>query len=166
MGIWKRHLSKMPRPPSPPAPAKPLTRPDTNFLSAAPSLRSSVAADTQISGRLSFTSPTRIDGTLHGEVQATATLTIGESGYVEGTVRPSSLLILGKLNGDIVGADRVEIGSEGRVSGSIETHILLVRDGGLLDGYCRRIPSKDTGSHPRIVSIAGREPARQRSEGD
>ena len=166
MGIWKRQLSKMPRPPAPPEPAKPLALSDANFLSETPGLRSSVAANTQISGRLSFTSPTRIDGTLHGEVQATAMLTIGESGYVKGTVRPSSLVVLGELNGDVVGADRVEIGSEGRVSGTIETHVLLVRDGGLLDGHCRRITPKDTGSHPRIVSIAGREPARQQLEGD
>jgi cytoskeletal protein CcmA (bactofilin family) len=93
--------------------------------------------DSEVSGKLSFSGPTRIDGTLRGEVRATDMLIIGESGYVDGTVQAASLVVLGRVDGAVVGADRVEIGARGILRGSIETRALVVNEGGLLDGDCK-----------------------------
>jgi len=109
-----------------------------------PVLRPSLGADTVVSGRLSFTVPTRIDGTLRGEVRATDLLVVGEDGYVEGLVRALRLVVLGEVRGDVEGAERVEIGPGGRLMGTVETHSLVVREGGCLDGDCRIAPPRAT----------------------
>jgi cytoskeletal protein CcmA (bactofilin family) len=105
-------------------------------------LRPSLGHDTVVSGRLSFTVPTRIDGTLRGEVRATELLVIGEDALVEGTVRALKLVVLGEVRGEVRGAERVEIAAGGRLMGKVETQSLVVQEGGCLDGDCRIAPPR------------------------
>ncbi|MBI4515536.1 MAG: polymer-forming cytoskeletal protein [Deltaproteobacteria bacterium] len=123
--------------------------------------RRTLGADTVVTGRLSFTVPTRIDGTLRGEVRATELLVIGEDGFVDGTVRAQHLVILGKMRGDVRGAERVEIGPGGRLVGTIETRSLVVQEGGQLDGDCRIQPlrPKVQALHPPAAPEAASEQA-------
>ena len=107
-----------------------------------PALRPSLGADTVVSGRLSFTVPTRIDGKLRGEVRASDLLVVGEEGFIEGIVRANKLVVLGEVRGDVQGAERVEIGPGGRLMGTVETHSLVVKEGGCLDGDCRIAPPR------------------------
>jgi cytoskeletal protein CcmA (bactofilin family) len=141
-GIWRRYTDKKqaflaPQSPGnvpegePSAPAK--------FLSQ-PSMRAWIDADAVVSGRLSFSEPTRIDGTLRGEVRATDTLVIGERGFVDGTIRAARLIILGRVKGRVFDAERVEIGPQGSLRGELETRQLVVQDGGRVDGPCRIDP--------------------------
>ncbi len=109
-----------------------------------PVLRPSLGTDTVVSGRLSFTVPTRIDGKLRGEVRASDLLVVGEDGFIEGVVRALKLVILGEVRGEVQGAESVEIGSGGRLMGTVETHSLVVKEGGCLDGDCRIAPSRST----------------------
>ena len=60
---------------------------DTQLITPVPMLRPSLGPDTAVSGRLSFTVPTRIDGRLRGEVRASDLLVVGEDAVVEGVVR-------------------------------------------------------------------------------
>ena len=99
-------------------------------------LPSVAASDVPITGKLSFSTPTRIDGALRGEVRSTALLVIGERGSVDGTLRASELIVLGVVRGDVHGVHRVEIGPGGRVYGRVETRTLVVNEGGLLDAEC------------------------------
>ena len=112
-------------------------------VTPAPMLRPSLGPDTAVSGRLSFTVPTRIDGRLRGEVRATDLLVVGEEAVVEGVVRALKLVVLGEVRGDIRGAERVEIGPGGRLMGTVETHSLVVKPGGCLDGDCRISPPRN-----------------------
>lgn len=111
--------------------------PQTQFLANTSALRTSLGADAEVTGRLSFNSPTRIDGKLHGDVKCSDLLVVGESGIIEGNVRASELVVLGTVLGDVRGAQRVEVGPRGRVAGTVETHSLAVREGGRLDATCR-----------------------------
>ncbi len=115
---------------------------ENNLVAPVPVLRSSLGHDTVISGRLSFTVPTRIDGTLRGEVRASEMLVVGEDAIVEGVIRALKLIVLGQVRGDVKGAERVEIGSGGRLIGTVETHSLVVKEGGCLDGDCRIAPPR------------------------
>jgi cytoskeletal protein CcmA (bactofilin family) len=121
----------------------PAPQPEPSFLAPA-SLRTSLGPDTIVTGRLSFTTPTRLDGKLRGEVNASDVLVIGETGVVDGTVRGKSVVVLGSVDGSVIAADRIEIGPRGRVKGSIETRELTVQEGGKLDGDCRISPGRAT----------------------
>src|ERR1043166_5200628 len=111
--------------------------PARGVVAPPPVLRPSLGPDTSVSGRLSFTVPTRIDGRLRGEVRASELLVVGEDAIVEGTVRALRLVVLGEVRGEVRGAEHVEVGPGGRLMGTIETQSLVVREGGCLDGDCR-----------------------------
>jgi len=115
---------------------------EMQLVTPVPVLRASLGPDTAVSGRLSFTVPTRIDGRLRGEVRASDLLVVGEEAVVEGVVRAQKLVVLGEVRGDIRGADLVEIGPGGRLMGTVETHSLVVKEGGCLDGDCRIAPAR------------------------
>jgi len=119
-----------------------------------PALRPSLGADTVVSGRLSFTVPTRIDGKLRGEVRASDLLVVGEAGFIEGIVRALKLVVLGEVRGEVQGAERVEIGPGGRLMGTVETHSLVVKEGGCLDGDCRIAPPRAAVHMMREAAVA------------
>lgn len=99
-------------------------------------LPSVATADAPITGKLSFSAPTRIDGPLRGEVRSTALLVVGERGSVDGTLRAKEVLVLGIVRGDVHGSERVEIGPCGKIIGRIETRALVVAEGGVIDAAC------------------------------
>ena len=92
--------------------------------------------DAPITGKLSFSSPTRIDGPLRGEVRSSALVVVGERGSVDGTLRAAELLVLGVVRGQVHGTHRIEIGRGGRIFGRVETRVLVVNEGGILDAEC------------------------------
>lgn len=105
-------------------------------------LRASLGPDTAVTGRLSFTQPTRLDGTLRGEVHATDLLVVGETGFVDGIIRAATVLILGTVQGDVFAAERIEVGANATLKGSLETRQLVVHEGAKLDGDCRIAPAR------------------------
>jgi len=132
MAIWNRRPNRLPAAPAPPA--RPAETPPATFLTPPTPLRALLGADTEVSGKLTFSGPARIDGRLRGEVRGGDLLVVGEQGYVHGTVRATRLVVLGRVDGDVVGAEHVEIGPRGSLTGSIETRALAVHEGGILEG--------------------------------
>lgn len=153
MALWNRRPgapSAPPPPPPAPEPAPPA------FLTPPVPLRAMLDKDSEVSGKLSFTGPTRIDGTLRGEVRASELLVIGETARVEGRVRATQVLLLGRVDGEVLGAERVEIGPQGVLRGTLETRALVVHEGGVLDGDCSVAAPKATVHvlHPRAEGDA------------
>ena len=135
-------LAPATRPTAETLPARAPVDQDAKTVTTAQMPRPSLGSDTSISGRLSFTGPTRIDGRLRGEVRANELLVVGEDAIVEGVVRAAQLVVLGEVRGDVRGAERVEIAPGGRLMGSVEAQSLIVRAGGYLDGDCRIAPPR------------------------
>jgi cytoskeletal protein CcmA (bactofilin family) len=100
-------------------------------------IRTFLDPGTQVSGKLNFTTPTRIEGRLRGEVRASDLLVIAAGGQLQGTVWPTSLVVAGEVRGQILGAERVEIQSGGRVTGTIQTKVLIIAQGATFEGDCR-----------------------------
>ncbi len=137
MAVWKRNETG-----GVAAQAKPAADAGPQFLATTTTLRTSLGADSEVTGKLSFNAPTRIDGKLNGEVSCSDLLVIGETGTVDGNVRATELVVLGKINGDIRGAQRVELGPRGRIDGTVETQALAVQEGGKLEAACRVGPPR------------------------
>ena len=153
MGIWKRRLWTMRDMPPPPRPGAEPPAPRTEFLQPPQPLRALLGRESDVSGKLSFSGPTRIDGRLRGEVRGDGMLVIGESGHVNGTIEASTLVVLGRVEGDVFGAERVEIGPRGALHGSVETRALVVHDGAEVEGDCRVTPPPRATVHvlrPRV----------------
>jgi len=100
-------------------------------------VRVSLGSDAEVSGKLSFQTPTRIEGKLKGELRASDLLVIGPSAVVEATVRAEKLVILGEVRGAVHSAIRVQICAGGKLLGDVETRGLVIDEGGLFEGRCR-----------------------------
>lgn len=139
MGLWKRSVAGE----NPRERTNPGAEAETAaFLSPGTILRPSLGPDDVITGHLNFSAPTRIDGTLRGEVRSNDLLVIGETALIDGTIRGTAVVVLGRVHGDVLGAARVEIGPRGVLRGTIDTQDLVVQEGGVLDGPCKAAPSK------------------------
>jgi cytoskeletal protein CcmA (bactofilin family) len=100
-------------------------------------VRVSLGPDAEVTGKLSFATPTRIEGKLKGEVRATDLLVIGPQAIVQASVMAEKLVVLGEVRGQVQSANRVEICSGGRLYGDIETRALVVQEGATFEGRCK-----------------------------
>ena len=100
-------------------------------------VRVSLGPDAEVTGKLVFSTPTRIEGKLKGELRATDLVVIGAQAVVHANVHVEKLVVLGEVHGQVTGVSRVEICSGGRVFGEIETRSLVVREGARFEGRSR-----------------------------
>jgi cytoskeletal protein CcmA (bactofilin family) len=100
-------------------------------------LRVAVNRNVNVSGRLVFKEPVRIEGHFRGEVSSSELVVISEDGSVGGRVRSPRLVVLGKLKGDIIGCRSVVLGPRSRFEGKIEAENLTICEGAHVDGDLR-----------------------------
>ena len=96
--------------------------------------RVAVGRGINVSGRLVFQEPVRIEGRFRGEVSSSELVVISEQASVEGKVRTPRVLVLGELTGDVVGAKSAVLGPRARVKGNIRCETLTVCEGAQLEG--------------------------------
>lgn len=106
--------------------------------------RVAVGRNVNVSGKLIFHEPIRIEGRFRGEVRSPELVVIGEEGMIEGKVFAPRILIMGELRGDVVGCHRLALGPRAKVFGNIETRTLTVADGAYLEGNVRTM--RDSGA--------------------
>ena len=99
--------------------------------------RVAVGRNVNVSGKLIFHEPVRIEGRFRGEVRSVELVVVGEDGMIEGKVFAPRLLIMGELRGDVVGCDRMVLGPRAKFFGNIQTRNLTVAEGAYLDGNVR-----------------------------
>jgi cytoskeletal protein CcmA (bactofilin family) len=104
-------------------------------------VRVSLGPDAEVSGRLSFTTATRIEGRMRGEVRTSDLLVVGPQAVVHATVLADELVVLGEIHGDVKEARRVEIRGGGKLIGDVETGTFVVDEGGFFEGNCRMLPA-------------------------
>lgn len=105
--------------------------------------RVAVGRNVNVSGRLVFQEPVRIEGRFRGEVSSSEMVVISDHGTIEGKVRSPRLLVLGELHGDVVESRLVVLGPRARVFGRIEADSLRVCEGAFLEGDVR-VPAGGT----------------------
>lgn len=97
-----------------------------------------IGAQVVIRGDLSFSGGLYIEGRVVGKVVAEdgaqATLTLAESGIVEGEVRAPVVVINGRLTGDVHASDRVELAANARVQGNVHYQVVEMSAGAQLTG--------------------------------
>jgi cytoskeletal protein CcmA (bactofilin family) len=110
---------------------------DANVAWAEARTRVAVGRNVNISGKLIFHEPVRIEGRFRGEVHSVELVVVGEDGMIEGKVFAPRLLVMGELRGDVIGCDRVVLGPRAKFFGNIETRNFTVAEGAYLDGNVR-----------------------------
>lgn len=114
-----------------------------------------------IRGDLTFSGGLYIEGRVLGKViaedGAKATVTLADSGSVEGEVRAPVVIINGQLTGDVYAAERVELAANARVQGNVHYQVVEMSAGAQLTG--RLIHAGAVAALPAPETSAAAEPA-------
>jgi cytoskeletal protein CcmA (bactofilin family) len=105
--------------------------------------RIAVGQGVNVSGKLIFNEPIRIEGTFRGEVTSSSLVVIAETGTVEGRMKANRLVVLGEMRGDIVDASRAYLGSHARVFGDITADNLTVCEGAYFSGNVKMTTNRE-----------------------
>ena len=76
----------------------------------------------------------RIDGSVEGAIEASKTVTVGESGRIDAGIKAESVVIHGNVEGDIRVQRKVTLHKTARVSGEIHTSGIVVEEGARFRG--------------------------------
>jgi cytoskeletal protein CcmA (bactofilin family) len=97
--------------------------------------RVAVGRNVNVSGKLIFHEPVRIEGRFRGEVRSAELVVIAEEALIEGKVQAPRLLVMGELRGDVIGCERAVIGPRARVYGNIAVRNLTISEGAWIEGH-------------------------------
>lgn len=102
-----------------------------------PPVVSVIGPDLSVTGDLSADGAIQINGSVKGDITCN-TLTVGESGKIEGNVSVQSLRISGTIQGQVRAAE-VVINKTAQMMGDVYHGSLTVEQGALLEGHCARL---------------------------
>jgi len=105
-----------------------------------------IGAGTRIIGDVHFSGGFHVDGHVQGNVEALpdsgATLSVSDSGTIEGSVAVPNVVLNGTVKGDIVAHDRVELGATARVTGNVYYGLIEMEMGAEINGKLIHKPRK------------------------
>jgi cytoskeletal protein CcmA (bactofilin family) len=87
-----------------------------------------------IEGTISGSEAVLIEGTVRGQINLNADLSVGTKARVEATVHARNVTIEGKLTGDVSADDRVELIATATVDGNIKAPKIIVAEGAKFRG--------------------------------
>ncbi|MET0656673.1 MAG: polymer-forming cytoskeletal protein, partial [Steroidobacteraceae bacterium] len=97
-----------------------------------------IGAGTRIEGDVHFAGGLHVDGHVRGNVQSSAraddTLSVSDSGVIEGSVAAPHVVLNGAVHGDIWATARVELGATARVSGNVYYGLIEMAIGAEING--------------------------------
>jgi len=104
-------------------------------------------------GKITFEGIFRLEGKVVGEVFNSGTLISGETAVIQGKLGVNALILNGRMEGEVNAKERVEIHSKGKIYGTIMAPILVIQDGGILEGNCKMVTTSDDESNLETVRI-------------
>jgi cytoskeletal protein CcmA (bactofilin family) len=114
-----------------------------------------------LNGDLEFAGGLHLDGRVNGNVRSSAedggALSVSESGFIEGTVEVTSIVMNGTVNGDMHARERLVLGGKARVNGNVHYGVIEMAPGAVITG--KLIPLGDA-----RADDSSREPAQSEPE--
>ena len=97
-----------------------------------------IGRQTELHGDVRFSGGLHIDGKVVGKVLAmnekSATVSISESGMIEGDVRAPTVVLNGQVSGDVHASEHISLGSKARVTGNVYYGIIEMTGGAKING--------------------------------
>ena len=132
----------------PPPPVAPPIRPASappaaNMIAATASMPASrpkppsesvIGPDDFFDGRYRSERGVRIQGNARGSIESRQYIFVEGGAEVEAELSAEDITVAGSFNGKIECRRRLEVTSSGKVQGQVQTKLLVVQEGGLIDG--------------------------------
>lgn len=116
-----------------------------------------------VNGDLEFTGGLHLDGRVNGNVRSLAedggALSVSESGFIEGSVEVTNIVMNGTVNGDMHARERLVLGGKARVNGNVHYGVIEMAPGAVITG--KLIPLNDAA---KAVPAEGGEASRPADE--
>jgi len=93
-----------------------------------------IGKGTSVKGEVYADSSIRIDGKLNGKLVCKSTLTVGQSGEIEGDVEANNANISGKIKGKLIVKQKLVLESTSSLIGELKAAKLIVDEGAVFDG--------------------------------
>src|SRR6266702_8118902 len=104
----------------------------------------------RVHGDLEFAGGLHLDGSIAGNVRAEpiegSSLSISETGSIEGNVEACNVMLNGTVKGDILARERIVLGATARVQGNVYYGVIEMTLGAQIMGKLTRLADK--GSEP------------------
>lgn len=92
---------------------------------------------TEFEGKIKISGTLKLDGHFKGKISGAGSLIVGEGAKIQSDIHVSQLLNRGEIQGNVIADEKIEIHAPGKVIGNIQTPVLVVDEGGIIEGYCR-----------------------------
>ena len=93
-----------------------------------------VGIDVTIKGNFKSPSNITVNGTVKGQVDTKADVTVGEKATVEGSIQARKVTISGTVKGNVEARESLEITPTGKIFGDITTSNLMIQSGAIFVG--------------------------------
>jgi len=91
-----------------------------------------------LQGDLEFSGGLHLDGRINGNVRSSAAdggaLSVSETGFIEGSVEVTNIIMNGTVNGDMYARDRLVLGEKARVNGNVHYGVIEMASGAVITG--------------------------------
>lgn len=87
-----------------------------------------------LTGDIDTAGSLRIDGHLHGSIRRADTVVLGVGATMTGDVNCREMIVGGAMAGNIRATERVELQPTAIVTGDVITQVVLVQEGGVVNG--------------------------------
>ena len=94
-----------------------------------------LGADAELVGNLVVKNSARVDGKLKGAIKSENTITIGDSGTVEGDITGATIIVGGRVTGNLIAsAGRIVLEASAVLTGNLRTVRLVIEEGAQFNG--------------------------------
>jgi cytoskeletal protein CcmA (bactofilin family) len=91
-----------------------------------------------LNGDLEFSGGLHLDGRVNGNVRSSAedggALSVSESGFIEGRVEVTNIVMNGTVNGDMCARERLVLGGKARINGNVFYGVIEMAPGAVITG--------------------------------
>ena len=97
-----------------------------------------------------------MNGNVRSSAEDGGALSVSESGFIEGTVEVTSIVMNGTVNGDMHARERLVLGGKARVNGNVHYGVIEMAPGAVITG--KLIPLGDAKGHAEDDPARSAEP--------
>jgi len=107
-----------------------------------------IAADTHITGQMSFERSARVVGKFEGKVTAKGELQVAETAECKAEVEAQNVVVDGHIEGNVTAREKVQLNAKAKITGDIVAEKLVVAEGASFFGNCAVGPEAAKGGRP------------------
>lgn len=97
-----------------------------------------IGQQTEILGDVRYSGGLHVDGKIKGKVFSTeeknSSLSVSESGHIEGDVRVPNIVLNGKVSGDVHATGKIKLAAKARVNGNVYYRVIEMEGGAQVNG--------------------------------